>query len=65
MSNMSYCRFQNTLIDLEDCVEHMGDPLPEDDPDNKNDDTLSEEEADARYRLIQLCIAVARDYGSQ
>ena len=24
MANMSYCRFENTLRDLEDCVEAMG-----------------------------------------
>ena len=25
MSNMSYCRFENTLQNLEDCYEHMSD----------------------------------------
>ena len=25
MSNMSYCRFQNTANDLEDCVENLFD----------------------------------------
>lgn len=25
MSNMSYCRFQNTLGDLQDCYEALGD----------------------------------------
>lgn len=27
MSNMSYCRFENTKGDLENCVDHMTDPL--------------------------------------
>lgn len=46
MSNMSYCRFQNTLEDLHDCY------------DNLYDDDLSEEETRARKRLIKLCKAI-------
>ena len=42
MSNMSYCRFQNTLEDVRDCYDHM-------------DDELSEEEQLARDKLITLC----------
>lgn len=49
MSNMSYCRFENTLKDLRDCDEHLFD----------ND--LSEEEEKARERLIQLCKKIAED----
>lgn len=52
MSNMSYCRFTNTLSDLRDCYEHM-DGLGE---------KLSEEEARARKRLIDLCAEIADDY---
>ena len=43
MSNMSYCRFENTVNDLEDCAEHM------------NDENLSETEEKAREQLIDLC----------
>lgn len=43
MSNMSYCRFENTVRDLEDCAEHMFDDL------------FSDEEVMARTRLIELC----------
>lgn len=43
MANMSYCRFSNTLQDLEDCAEYL------------NDDDLSEAEAEARDLLIALC----------
>lgn len=25
MSNMSYCRFENTLVDLRDCVNALGE----------------------------------------
>lgn len=30
MSNMSYCRFQNTLNDLRDCAEDFGNKLSRD-----------------------------------
>ena len=43
MSNMSYCRFQNTLSDLRDCYEHI------------EDDDLSKEEDRARKNLVNLC----------
>jgi len=48
MSNMSYCRFQNTLKDLRDCadaLEEIGDNLAE----------LSKEEARAATELIAIC----------
>jgi len=47
MSNMSYCRFQNTLPDLEDCADHM------------EDTDLSPEEEAAKARLIDVCISIA------
>jgi hypothetical protein len=40
---MAHCRFQNTLLDLRDCYEHM------------DDDDLSDEEKDARQELLELC----------
>lgn len=43
MPNMGYCRFQNTLRDLQDCYDHLWDK------------DLSEEEIEARRRLISLC----------
>lgn len=48
MSNMSYCRFQNTLADLRDCFDAMNE-----DDDDLGD--LSEYEAEAKYKLIELC----------
>jgi hypothetical protein len=53
MSNMSYCRFSNTVGDLRDCYENMdvGD--------------LSEEETRARKRLIKLCGQIFDDYGDE
>jgi hypothetical protein len=35
MANMSYCRFQNTLGDLLDCLDHL------------RDDDLGKDESDA------------------
>ena len=56
MSNMSYCRFQNTRADLEDCVEALEDI-------DFNLDELSREERSAADALIQLCIRVAQQVG--
>ena len=49
MSNMSYCRFQNTSADLSDCMEHLFT------------DDLSEEEERARKSLIRKCKEIAAD----
>jgi hypothetical protein len=51
MSNMSYCRFQNTLQDLRDCYENWGEPLE------------SDEEVAARLRMLKLCKKIVEDYG--
>ena len=42
--NMSYCRFENTFRDLEDCVDALVD----------NED-LSEREANFAHRMRNLC----------
>ena len=49
MSNMSYCRFQNTSLDLRDCVEAMREAydLPELD--------LSREELSSLKWMRRLC----------
>ena len=55
MSNMSYCRFSNTLADLEDCYEALvrnaeeGTQLPQD-------------EEKAKNKLIQLCADISREF---
>ena len=51
MSNLAYCRFENTLTDLEDCYENI-----------ENTADMSAEEAKARIELIQLCIRIAEEY---
>jgi len=49
-TNMSYCRFENTYRDLQDCYNAM-------------DDDLSEEETEFRKRLIELCRDISDEYG--
>ena len=53
MSNMSYCRFRNTLPDLRDCFDNWEDIPAE-----------NVEEQQAQVRLLKLCIKVAKNYGS-
>jgi len=49
MSNMSYCRFENTLEDLRDCRDNLTDP------------ELSKEEFKARKKLIKVCREIVED----
>lgn len=51
MANMSYCRFRNTLYDLQDCGENIGDEVE------------SKEEWDARKRLVKLCQDIVDEVG--
>jgi hypothetical protein len=50
MSNMSYCRFENTLRELQDCSENL------------QDTDLSDSEKRARERLVKLCREIADDF---
>lgn len=52
MSNMSYCRFENTYGDLQDCLEALNEQ-----------DELSESEAKYRDLLIKMCAEIALDFG--
>ena len=55
MANMSYCRFKNTLEDLQDChraLDGMSDYKAE----------LSKEELEAALKLLRLCELLADDY---
>jgi hypothetical protein len=58
MANMSYCRFHNTLSDLDDCEAHMRDPLSKE-PDGDRYDS----EHFKRTALIEACIRIANEYG--
>jgi hypothetical protein len=52
MGNMSYCRFQNTLSDLQECQEALNDC-----------DELSEEEEEANNCLLFLCAEIVSGHG--
>lgn len=51
MGNMSYCRFENTVGDLEDCAEHI------------TDTDLSATEAAARRRLVEVAANMLEELG--
>lgn len=51
MGNMSYCRFENTLNDLRDCYNHMGNP-----------DELSGSEKWVMLDMINLCKRISEQY---
>lgn len=53
MSNMPYCRFENTLSDLQDCGDALYDDGLKD---------LSDSERAAAKELIELCASIGRWY---
>lgn len=57
MSNMSYCRFQNTRQDLSDCVDAMEEIIYLD-----ADSRLSEDEYYALKRMAALCEQFLANY---
>lgn len=54
MANMSYCRFENTFKDLQDCLEDLyyGDGFSE----------LSKSEQKYRNKLIDLCKNISDEF---
>jgi uncharacterized protein YfkK (UPF0435 family) len=52
MANMSYCRFENTYNDLNDCYEAM----------NEHED-LSESEMKHLKWMIEMCQNIVDDFG--
>lgn len=54
MSNMSYCRFENTNRDLEDCVEALETMIRT----KAKGDQLSRDELSAAKALAARCLAV-------
>ena len=53
--NMSYCRFQNTVIDLVDCLRALEEI-------NYDLTKLSADEEQAARRLIEICQEIAGQY---
>ena len=56
MPNMSYCRFENTLEDLQDCYNALCDL-------ENGDLELSEE--DAMKQLLKLCSQIDEEFGDK
>lgn len=52
MANMSYCRFHNTRLDLEDCLDAIN-----------NEERLSEEEARAGRHLFDDFLSFCKERG--
>ena len=50
MGNMSYCRFENTMNDLRDCLRHINREA-----ENTRDD-------ESRWEMIQLFTEVAEEF---
>jgi hypothetical protein len=55
--NMSYCRYENTLHDLQDCYEALQEETLED------IEHLDNEEGVARNKLIALCTKIHEEFG--
>jgi hypothetical protein len=55
MANMAYCRFQNTVEDLQDCCDTMNSM--------GYDADLSEREKYAKEKLISLCAEIVSNFG--
>lgn len=62
MANMSYCRFQNTARDLDDCQQALEDFLA---GAAENGTGLSREELQAARRLIRTAIDIAQIIGEE
>ena len=56
MPNMSYCRFHNTSLDLQDCVDAM------EQAETLADLDLSQYEKDAYEEMRQLCKSFLMEY---
>ena len=60
MPNMSYCRFRNTLNDLQDCYDALTD-FDEHDSVEEIIKSLDPEEKRACKRLLDLCKDIVTD----
>lgn len=54
MSNMSYCRYRNTLQDLRDCRDALMNEHDEDFDTSDDDSVMVREEKEARFDLVRL-----------
>ena len=56
MSNMSYCRFENTIHDMRDCEEALNEIS------GNIEELESESEQQCAKKFIAICKRVAADY---
>lgn len=64
MASMSYCRFENTALDLQACLNDLGEALAEGKTLQEFIDSRSSKyESRAVIELIDLCQEVADLYG--
>lgn len=61
MSNMSYCRFQNTLSDLQDCYNEMSNYSSRE----EFLESLSTDEKRAAERLLGLCEDISQEFPNE
>ena len=54
MGNMSYCRFENTYHDLEDCYNSLNN--------EQSIDELSKSEKKYAIKLIKMCNDISEEY---
>ena len=60
MANMSYCRFHDTLSDLNDCESALDSFI------NNDENTISsEEERSNAKKLIKLCAYIAENFTAE
>ena len=64
MSNMSYCRFQNTLSDLHDCINDMQERANNDGLD-EHGEALSSYEKEAMLSLYNLTTEIASVFSDE
>jgi hypothetical protein len=55
MGNMSYCRFENTAGDLQDCLDNF----------EVSESELSDSEKRARCRIIRMACDIAESYADE
>lgn len=65
MSNMSYCRFQNTYHDVEDCYEALQALFDGTDGEGEVPQPLSKDELDAAKHLVSLCQRITELFGDE
>jgi len=57
MANMSYCRFENTYRDLQDCYNDLCEDCEK--------ELSSDYEERARKNLLELCQQIAEEFGEE